>query len=283
MNRKSRCLLLSVLFLIAYCLPGCVYVKNTLMFDEDEKRIMQTYSEELSYISAQCGRRINGINTSTIDAIKGVAYVPEHNSVYNFEEMMKEIALAIVDYTMHAGNMPTDSNGHVVAGSEELYAVASGVLKGEILKEIPVGDVSRRTFSNSITMRPGDEVQGQLLTDQIEIGETESTVFNGPLDGTKLTNGKNATERIVFNVLCGTLIYYKWDYINDIGQLQHIEGYLIEPKTAYAKLCTTWACFSVSGQYWGIETVDGSDVLTFSSEEAAKNEIVDNPGTLYKY
>ncbi len=269
---------LCLLFLLTSALTGCAATERKILSDEDERRILQTYSEEFAYISAQCGKQIKDINALTIDTIKHIAYGAElQNPIYEFEKMMEEIALSVLEYDSDPDALPATQQDVIVSGSYKKHAVATGNLTGKILMEIPVGAVSASPVDNTIVIEAGSIVQGYSLTASYAPEKPITAGYSGPVDDTTLENGKYATERIVFYVVSGTLIHDQWDYINDIGQLQHLDRYYIEPTTASMHLHTVYACFSSSSRYWAVENESGSRVMTFASDTAARNEIMSNP------
>ena len=253
-------------------IPACAEFRgNQIMSAQEEARIMERYEQEMEYIAIASNTAIDHIDGNTIDAIKSVSYGPAfHNEAYQFDEMMREIALAVMDYR---DEQTVSVRGTIIPGTYSREIVASGRLYASVNNVIPVGATYSYAYTDSITVAVGANVQGYSLSTEYTHATTVTTSFSGPEDGTKLVNGKYATGRIVFVIVSGNLIHEQWDYIIDYGQLEEIDSYFIESTTASTSIHTTLSCFSVSSSYWGIETENRAQVRTYSSETAALNDL----------
>lgn len=274
---KKLCSILLCMIIVVGCgIPACAASRrDQIMSDDDETRILEQYVDEIFYISMVSNVSIDRIDSFTLDTIKKVAFGPKFNDEsYRFKEMMEEITLAVLAYKDMQTASPT---GIIVPGTHTREVLATGRLYAAISDQIPVGATYSYSYNDSITVSVGSNVQGYTLSTQYSCGKTITTSFSGPADGTKLVNGKYATNRIVFVVLSGSLVHEKWDYINDVGQLIESDNYFIESSTASTSIHTTLASFSASSNYWGIETENRASVKTYSSENAALNDLRSYP------
>lgn len=247
-----------------------------IMSEEDEKNIVERYARELAYISEQVGAPITTIDSGTLEQVKEIAFGTDfHHEAYDFQGLMQDIALAIMDHKQSEAPTPL---GITVPGTYQREVLATGRLYAEVSDQIPVGAQYSYSYTDSITISSGVTVQGYALSTQFSHGKTATFGFDGPKDDTDLSNGRPATTRIVFVLVSGTLVHETYDYIDDYGQLTRVDRVFIEKDSAKVSVHTTLASFSFSNQIWEIEDVQQMNVYSYGSEESALNDLRTNPG-----
>ena len=280
MSKKIFASLLVVCMMFTLLLPACaIDSSNQIMSNKDSAYIIDKYAAEISFTSQVNNTTISNIDSNALEYIKnaiGFAELqPELYSQFRFGALMDDILVAILDLRNASSNTKNSASGTIF--NERTTPVTNFQwIRGEHVDNIPKNTSISSSFS--FTISAGLEIEGFPLTASATFGNGEQITFSGPSYNDTLSDGRTATHAVAFKALQGQIVKHEWDYINDIGGLQHIVTYKVEKSTARLERFTAFAHVQNNGFIY-VESASGGNIVGYSSFSSLENYVTTNVGS----
>ncbi len=223
MKKKISALLASVMLFSIFTVNGyavgldnsnAAYEEFPISAQEGQE-ILSEFSAEISYVEETFGMSITELDRKTLETLKGIAIQNLNNKDYDFSGLIDMVVLVCEQNRLMNEPAAISEDGITPRGTTTRIVKEFGPISGQVSAMPAVKETESLSVTAAFKIEAGstlviDGFEGELqLSGGIDINY--NYICSGPSPGTPLLNGKNATNRVFFGVLYGSIVETRYE------------------------------------------------------------------------